>query len=291
MKPKELARISPSHSSFSVELHKMPFFLNVWHYHKEIELLHIRKSTGTKFIGDHIGNFYKNDIILLGSNLPHMIVNDKTYFEEKLNAEALVFHFDTESIGKVFFSIPEMKKIYLLLERAKVGLIIKGNKQEIISRMNRLYEQEGFDKLISFLELLHIIAVTENSHPLSTTRFLDSFDKGSNSKLNQAYEFIFKNFNTEISLDLIADHVHMNASAFSRFFKKATNKSFIYYLNELRVGYACKKLLEDQELTVSQICYESGFNNLSNFNKQFKTITGKSPKEYVRCHLDFTQMI
>jgi AraC-like DNA-binding protein len=217
-----------------------------------------------------------------------MMVNDKVYFEEKLTAEALVFHFNTDVLGDVFFSIPEMTKIYQLIERAKVGLLIKGNKRKIIARMDQLYEKEGFDRLISFLELLHIIAKTENVSPLSSTLFLDSFDKGSNSKLNKAYEFIFKNFNTEISLGLIADHVHMNASAFSRFFKKATNKSFIFYLNELRVGYACKKLLEDQELTISQVCYESGFNNLSNFNKQFKTITGKNPKEYVMRHLDST---
>ncbi|MEO9805011.1 MAG: AraC family transcriptional regulator [Reichenbachiella sp.] len=284
MKPKELSRISPSHTSFSLELHQLPFFLNVWHYHNEIELLHIRKSTGMKFVGDYIGSFAPGDLLLFGSNLPHMMLNEKLYFEKNKIAEALVVHFDPNLLGESFFSAPELVDINHLLRRSQVGLSINDNKKEIIKRMDQIRHEEGFARLISLLEILNLIASTNNVQPLSSPHFVDSFDTQPYSKLNKAYEYIFKNFNGDISLNLVADHVNMNASAFSRFFKKATNKSFVYYLIELKIGYACKRLIEADGSNIAQICYECGFNNLSNFNKQFKVITGRTPKEYVNAH-------
>jgi len=284
MKPKKLPRTSPINSSFSVHHHQLPHFLNVWHYHKECELVYIEKSTGTKFIGDGMERFRPGDLVLIGSLLPHLWLNDKIHFERNnMQAEAWVIHFNADCFGHDFFNVPELYLIRQLLEEAKVGLKILGNnKPQIIAMLKKLSTQDGLEKVMSLLNILNLIAQSTYK-PQSSLSFINEYPK-SNSKLDKVYAYMLKNFNHGIGLNDVADHVCMNASAFSRFFKKATNKSFISFLIELRIGFACKIMLEDSYKTIAEVCYESGFNNLSNFNKQFKKITGKSPMEYVESH-------
>jgi len=284
MKAKKLPRTSPINSCFAVHHHQLPHFLNVWHYHKEYELVYIEKSKGTKFVGDSIGRFRPGDLVLIGSLLPHLWLNDKIYFERNnMQAEAHVVHFDAECFGKNFFDIPDLYIIKQLLEEAKVGLKILGdNKSQIITMLKKTGDLDGLEKIMSLLSILNLIA-RSTYKPLSSLSFVNEYPK-SNSKLDKVYAYMLKNFNNGIGLNDVADHICMNPSAFSRFFKKATNKSFISFLIELRIGFACKIMLEDNYKTIAEVCYESGFNNLSNFNKQFKKITGKTPMEYVVSH-------
>ena len=284
MKPKELPRTSPVNSCFAVHHHKLPHFLNVWHYHKEYELVYIEKSKGTKFIGDSMVRFRPGDLVLIGSWLPHLWLNDKIYFERKdKQAEACVIHFDADCFGTEFFNIPDLYVIRQLLEEAKVGLKVLGTyKPQILEILMNIFHQEGLEKVTSLLNMLHLIARSPNK-PLSSLSFVNTYPK-THSKLDKVYAYMLKNFSSGIGLNDVADHVSMNPSAFSRFFKKATNKSFISFLIELRIGFACKIMLEDDYKTIAEVCYESGFNNLSNFNKQFKKITGKTPMEYVQSH-------
>lgn len=285
MKPKELPRTSPLHSNFVVQQHKLSHFLNVWHYHKEFELVYIKESTGTKFIGDSMERFGPGDLVFIGSELPHLWLNDKIYFDEKgkHQAEAWVVHFDYDCFGKDFFSTPDLHIIDRLLQESKVGLKILGKeKDKIIKNLLTLYKQEGLERVVSLLRILYLIS-QNSKKALSNLSFINSQAR-SNSKLDKVYAFMLSNFNAGITLNDVANHVSMNPSAFSRFFKKTTNKSFINFLIELRIGFACKIMLEDNYKSIAEICFESGFNNLSNFNKQFKKITGKSPLDYVESH-------
>ena len=133
MKPKEIPRSTQQFESFSINRHKLPHFLNVWHYHEELELGLILESTGTRFIGDSIEAFMPGDLVLIGSQLPHLWLNDRMYFEnDDLKAEALVIHFHPKCFGELFFNIPEMHQIKKLLKDAKLGLKITGfHKAEI----------------------------------------------------------------------------------------------------------------------------------------------------------------
>ncbi len=286
MKPRNLPRQSPSYSSFSVGFHSLPYFLNIWHFHREIELCLIKKSSGTLFVGDFVGEFCSGEILMFGSNLPHMTLNDKKYFNrcQKNSAQAIAVHFDPEFLGHKFFELPEMSKIYILFNDAKLGIKFHGNGNKVKLKMEKLASLMGFEKVMCFLDILNILASIQDKELLASPGFMQHHSENTNSKLNAAQEYIFNNFLEEISLHSVAGHVRMNTSAFSRFFKKATNKSFVKYIIELRIGHACKLLLEDEYKNISEVCYESGFNNLSSFNKAFKKITGRTPREYVVFH-------
>lgn len=285
MKLHLLNRASLQNSSFTVTLNSFPHFLKVWHYHPELELVYIAKSTGTRFIGDGIEKFEEGELVLLGKNLPHMWLNDEVYFEEdsKLICEAIAVHFKEDFLGLDFFSAIEMKPISQLIKRASQGIKFTGIDNSVVAKINELLRLEPFPKTMQLLEILHTLANHEEYQLLSSPGFLNTFNKTDNKSLDEIYEFIFKNFNQPIGSKDVAEIARMNPSAFSRFFKRVHRKTFTRYLNEIRIGYACKLLIENKH-NITPVCYESGFNNISNFNRHFKSIVGMSPSEYVKLH-------
>ncbi|MEH6406988.1 MAG: AraC family transcriptional regulator [Leeuwenhoekiella sp.] len=283
MKLHFLDRTDLLNKSLSVHYNTYPHFLKLWHYHEQLELVVILKSTGTRFVGDNIEQFNEGEIILLGKNLPHMWLNDKVYFkkESDLKAEAIAIHFKEEFLGAQFIEAPEMKHIALLFEKARRGIKFTGDNKNIIKEIKKMYELDDFERIVQMIQILGMLAKAENTVKLSSSGFLNTFLQTENKNLDKVYSYMFNNFKNPISLDDVAEIANMNASSFSRFFKKASRKTFSRYLNEIRIGYACKLLLE-QKYNVTDICYESGFNNLSNFNRQFKTITNHSPSDYLK---------
>ncbi len=286
MKPKLLTRSNLQNNSFTISYNSYPYFLKVWHYHIELELVILLESTGTRFIGDSVEKFDKGEIVLIGKNLPHMWVNDDVYFEESstLKAEAIAIHFKEDFLGDAFFRNPEMKHISSLLDKASYGVKFEGNNTKIIQQVKELSTHDDFKRVIQFLEILNQLSLSKDYKLLSSSGFVDTFRKSDNKNLYKPYEYIFNNFNKSISLDDVAKVANMNPSSFSRFFKRVNRKTFSKYLNEIRIGYACKLLIENKN-SITAICYESGFNNISNFNRQFKAITGLSPTEYLQNHI------
>ncbi|MCG8384803.1 MAG: AraC family transcriptional regulator [Cytophagales bacterium] len=286
MKPKELTRRSPAHASFSVSKHILPRFLNVWHYHEELELVYIKKSTGTIFVGDSIKTFQPGDLILIGSQLPHLLLNDDKYFKgNTLDAEAWVIHFNLSCLGTQFFHLPEMAKIDRVLEASKVGLKINGqHKSKIVKAVSNMMNEDGFERVLRLLTILGWIADEPKKEKLASLSFIDSYANVPGSKLDTIYEYIFNNFKDNIHLGQVAELANMNPSSFSRYFKQVTNKTFTTFLNEVRIGFACKLILEQRKMNIAEIGFESGYNNLSNFNKQFKNVTGMTPTEYLQVH-------
>lgn len=285
MKLHLINRASHENSSFTVTDNEHPNFLKIWHYHPELELVHVKKSTGKRFIGDSIDRFEEGEVILIGKNLPHMWLNEDEYFAEDstLIARAISIHFKHDFLGSEFIKAPEMRAISELMERASFGVSFVDLDIRHKNNIDSLLHLEGFQRTIKFIELLNVLAIHKNYKLLSSEGFVNSFGKTEHKKMDKIHEFIFKNFNTPIQSKDVAEVANMNTSSFSRFFKRTHRKTFTRYLNEIRVGYGCKLLLEEKN-NITAVCYESGFNNVSNFNRQFKEIIGMSPTEYIKYH-------
>lgn len=287
MKLHFLDRTDSQNKSVSVHHDVYKNFLKVWHYHEQLELVVILKSTGTRFVGDNIEKFNKGEIILLGKNLPHMWLNDQAYFEEgsELIAEAIAIHFKENFMGEYFLTTPEMKPIAALLKRAERGVKFTENNYRIINEIIKLNELDDFEKVIKTIEILNTLAKEKDYVLLSNSRFSNSINSISIKKLDKVYSYVFNNFKEQIVLEDVAKIANMNPSAFSRLFRKVNRKTFTKYINEIRIGYSCRLLLEEK-YSITDVCYESGFNNLSNFNRQFKSITKYTPSEYLKAHIN-----
>lgn len=285
MKLHLLNKSSVDNDCFSVSHNFYQHFLKIWHYHPEVELVLILKSTGTRFIGDSIKKFDEGDVVLIGKNLPHMWLNDEVYFQKEstLFASAIAIHFKEDFLGTSFFGVAEMKLISKMLERSSSGIHFLNVSEDIKKRVSELIVIQGFDKIVKLLELFNLLANHKDYELIVSSGFVNENKESGIVKLDKLNEYIFKNFNSEISSKEAAKIVFMNHSAFSRFFKRVHRKTFTRYLNEIRIGYACKLLLEP-DYFIAQICYDCGFNNLSNFNKHFKSIKGLSPSEYVKSY-------
>lgn len=278
-------RRSCSNSSFTVEHHNFPAFLKVWHYHSEIELVYILKSTGTRFVGDSIANFQPGQLVLLGKNLPHMWLNGPEYYNEEseLCAEAIAVHFKMDFLGSEFFQAPELNKVADLLSRGNRGILFHDLEQSTKDMLLELRHTSGVERVATLLSVLNVLSNTTSYELLCSEGFLNSFDQTDTNNLKDVYEYIFKNFTEPIKLETVADIAHMNPAAFSRFFKRVHNKTFTRYLNEIRVGYACKLLIEERQKMIA-ICFDCGFTNISNFNRQFKVIKGMTPSEFQKMY-------
>ncbi|MEM6629410.1 MAG: AraC family transcriptional regulator [Bacteroidota bacterium] len=260
-------------------------FLRVWHHHEELELVLVQQSTGVRFVGDSIEKFRAGELVLLGKNVPHMWLNDDLYFQEgsSLSVEAVAVHFKQDFLGADFLQVPEMQLIAKLLSLATRGIKFSNPSQQLLHILNQLPNLDNTSQVIEMIDILRQLSLHQDIQFLSSSGFINTYQKTENRRLDRMYKFIFQHFNTPIGASEIAEHIGMNKAAFSRFFKKLHRKPFTKYLNEIRVGYACKLLLEEQE-SITSIAYLSGFNNISNFNRQFKLIKGMSPSSYLESH-------
>lgn len=283
MKLHQLDRSSVNNSSFAAKINEFPYFLKIWHYHSELELVVILKSEGTCFIGDSINKFEVGDVVLIGKDMPHLWLNNEEYFQEdsKKTAKAIAIHFKEDSFGKGFFETPEMIHLLELFSRAKVGLKFLNLDKKIIPEIEAMLELDGFEKTIAFLIILNKLAKHKDTKSLSSHGFLNSFKLSRDTYQDKVQSYIFRNFNKDIRLEEAAKIANMNSSAFSRFFKRVNRKTFSRHVTEIRIGYACKLLIENK-LNIAGVCYESGFKNISNFNRQFKIIMDCTPSEYLR---------
>jgi AraC-like DNA-binding protein len=272
--------------SFQMNHARVPHTYDTWHYHQELELNAIIKGSGTRFIGDHVGAFTDGDLVLVGPNLPHVWRNNKEYYDkqENLHAELINFFFLEDFAGKEFFQLPELQPIQKLLQVSTQGVRIFGHTSKLVQRkMKQVYQLTPGERIIGIIQILNIIAHSDELELLASPGFIQSYQADNTTRINKVYNFIMNNFQEDVSLEAVANIASMNPAAFCRYFKRVTQKSFVQFLNDIRIGYACKLLL-DEKLTVSQICYESGFKNLSNFNKQFKLATNKTPQNYKLQH-------
>jgi len=281
MRPQLLKVLKGPDRSFSVRRDLFPIN-NRWHYHSEVELIHIKKGEGTQFIGDCIKRFKSGDVVLVGSNLPHYWRFDDVYYEEntKAIADVRVAHFNENFWGSQFLELPENLNLKTVLEKARRGLQITGKtKQKVAELLEQLQEADGPQRIILLIEALTAVANAKQPVPLSSMGFKPDLVDAEKDRINAIYEYSIRNFKRKIQLEEIADVANISPNSFCRYFKSRTRKTYSQFLIELRVGHACKLLIENNHC-IKRLCYESGFNNFTSFHKYFKMITGKSPLVY-----------
>jgi AraC-like DNA-binding protein len=282
MKPTLRQITTTPESSFLVRKDVGESMLNNWHYHPEVELLYIKKSSGTWLIGDHIGNFDNGDMVLIGANLPHCFRHEYAHINKKGIApgESICIKFVPEIFGDTFLQLPETKVMRQLLVKCQTGLQITGKtKNSLPVTIEKMLTASPGMKLAYLLFLLEEIAASKECKPLSSAGFMLSPEGTNRDKIKLAFEYTFNHYQEKIHLGQVAAILNMTTPSFCRYFKNKTNKTYIQFLMEVRIGFACRLLVEDEK-NVSEICYECGYNNLSHFNKQFKTITKKTPLAY-----------
>jgi AraC-like DNA-binding protein len=241
----------------------------------------VTESKGQRFVGEHIKTYQEGDLCLIGPHVPHLYRSHEEYYaaNSELRAKSIVIHFNEDFLGKDFFKIPEMKHIQALFEKSTRVLDIIGDSNKFISnKLIEMFSENPTKRLLSLLEILDNIARSEDYDFLTSGNSFGTNIKDSD-RVNKVFEYVMKNFKEEIRLGEVADLVAMSETSFSRYFKSRTNKNFSDFLTQIRIAHACKLLVEDK-MGITEICYESGFNNLSNFNRQFKEQMNMTPSVY-----------
>jgi AraC-like DNA-binding protein len=282
MKPQLLKVMAGPSCSFSMRQDRAPIN-NRWHYHTEIELIHFKEGCGAQFIGDNIRNFKSGDVILVGSNLPHYWSFDEQYLQQSSNPpDIYVAHFCEHFLGREFLGVPENLPLMNLLEQAKRGIQVEGRTREIVGELlERMLRAEGSRKILLLLESLITIADSDEIKLLSSIGFQSQMKDTESDRINSIYQYSMTNYKRKIQTEEIAAVANMSPNSFCRYFKSKTRKTYSNFLIEIRVGIACRLLIENK-ISIKQICYESGFNNFASFHKYFKMTTGKTPLTYQR---------
>jgi AraC-like DNA-binding protein/mannose-6-phosphate isomerase-like protein (cupin superfamily) len=274
-------------NSFHVRQERIPCIEQDWHFHTELELIYFIKSAGTLYVGNSIGNFVPGELYMIGSNVPHLFRNYKEYYENYIEGEAVnlvVIKFEPDFLGSRFMELIETKKLESLFQKANRGLkFSKAATYLVHNHILGLVNNQGLSKIIIFLTILNILLVSENYTLLCSEAIVNQYNKSERDRMAKVISFITENFDKKIELEEVASIAYMTPNSFCRYFKKHTHKSFTQYLNEIRLRNACKLLIEG-ESQISSIGYQCGFNTLTNFNKQFKSLMKETPTQYLeRC--------
>ncbi len=267
--------------SIRVQVDHQPYFYDSFHYHPEVQISYIVEGTGTRIIGNSIGRFNNNELYVIGSNIPHIFKSDKSYYEKGTKlSHAISFYFTENAFGEQFFNLPETKELKELLGNSKKIVYFEGSAAlEIKNEFMLITKTEGFEKIQMFLGILYKIAKMHDQKLLSKTAYEQRNTEKYGNRINSIFDYVINNYEKPISLERASEIANLSTTAFCRFFKERTRKSFMEFVNEVRVGEACK-LLANRDLNISQVCYEVGFNNISNFNRKFKEIINLTPKQY-----------
>lgn len=252
--------------------------------HVNYEIALIENCEGKRFIGDHIEEFAGTELVLMASYLPHCW----QYYQAinpLIQPHAIVVHFFPDFLGKDMYNIPEAKHLEQLIANAAKGVQFFGEtlRSAKLLLQEMLYEK-GLTRTALLLRLLDLLANSRTSKILGSPGFNIVESSSEANKINTVFEYIFKNFKEKISLEEVAAIMPMSPAAFCRFFKSKTSRTLTDFVKEIRIGHAAKLLLEGHH-NVSEACYNSGYNNISNFNKHFKEMKSVSPKEFVKSYL------
>ncbi|WP_158858547.1 AraC family transcriptional regulator [Lunatibacter salilacus] len=282
MKSVEIRLPQDFDKSFIVFKEKGKFISCPWHYHPEYELVLVLKSTGKRIVGDHIGHFQTGDLVCVGPYLPHVWVNDSIYVngQAKHGVYAIVIHFKEDFLGEEFMKIPEMDAFRNFLFLSQRGMAFTGKtKDQINALLISMINMNGLQRISSLLSIFDILSKTKEYELLASPGYVRQFEYPKIDRLSKIKEYILENFNKDISLPEVAAMSNMAITTFCNFFKDQCRSTFVEYLNSIRIGHACKLLLENDE-NVVEIAFKCGFNNLANFNRQFKKYKSMTPTQY-----------
>lgn len=261
---------------------KEPHFDPNWHFHPHYQLFTVIEGKGTRLIGDSIQHFEKGDTVLLGPNLPHLWRSDKCYFDpnSELSTRGIVVYFTQEFLDNTLSNLPESIRLKKLLNDSHRGIEFKGeSRNKVKEELLRLAKSDGFDAILNLLTLLNILSKSADTSFIASLGYTNTHKQSETERMHKVYDYAMQHFKENIKLEDVASLANMTTPAFCRYFKKRSNKTFSDFIAEIRIGHACK-MLENEKHSVTEVCYESGFNTLSNFNKKFKEVTWKTPSQF-----------
>lgn len=282
MQIQRLDHISTAQFSIAVRHDTAPRHHNVWHYHEELELINIKKGRGTFFVGDCIHQFSDKFFVLIGSNTPHYWLFDEEYINinENKSADIRVIHFKPDYLGKDFLDLPESASIRAVYTLADRVLTFQDDDGDAFSKVfDEIMEQSPLNRLLTLSSLLNKIQRLTNSVLLMNSKYSKMPQQDDYTRMNKILDYIRFNYKIKIHLQEIAQIAGMSPNSFCRYFKQKTGKTLIQFVNELRIGQACKQLSETNA-SIKEICFDCGFQNFVSFHKIFKSLTAVTPSMY-----------
>ncbi len=249
-----------------------------WHFHPEIELVYIEEGEGKRHIGNHMSNYDNGDLLVIGSNVPHY--GFKSYTKEEGKEIVLQVHESCFGVG--FLDMVELSSIKKLFSQAQLGLSFHSDtKREVGRRLKEMFYMSSFERIIELIKIFHILSLSDQYNSLDAKGKSLIVNKSDFNRIEVIYDHVRKHFAEAIHLDEVSSSINMTTPAFCRFFKRSTGKTFVQFLNEFRIAHACNLIAKDEQ-SISNIAFDCGFNNISNFNRAFKKITNRNPSDYKR---------
>jgi AraC-like DNA-binding protein len=279
MKAKLEPITSDSDSSFRILLTPKLNEIFYWHFHPEYEIVYVEAESGFRHIGDHISKYEGSDLALIGPNIPHLNFD----YGVKTIVDTVVIQMKENFLGDDFFSLPELSAIKALFEKAKSGVAFYGETKKLAGeKLKQLTALPHFEQLITLLQVFNLLANSNEIEMLKARPIASASVLKEQQRLQKVYHFIEANYQNEIDVNAVAKLCNLTTAAFCRYFKKSTHYTFTDFLNQFRINQSKKILIQDKN--VSEACYESGFSNISYFNKTFRKITGENPSAYKKKH-------
>ncbi|NOY97266.1 MAG: AraC family transcriptional regulator [Chlorobi bacterium] len=272
----------PGRAAIKVKWREIPHFTYPWHFHNQYELVYVIESYGTRFIGDSIESFEAGDLVFIGSNLPHFWKSDEAFHQGNpdLMVRAIVIQFHSDFLINAIINYTEFYHIKKLLNQSSRGIrFLNPTLKKVKPLLYKMPDVSGLERIILMLQILDILARSNSYKILGSEAYQPKVNEFTTDRLDKVINYLNYHYREKISLEDVASLANLHPSAFCRFFKEKTGKSLSAFVNDMRINYACK-LIIDGKLSVSQVCFESGFNNLSNFNRTFKQRTGFTPSQY-----------
>ncbi len=269
---------------FRLQQDVLPFFYDKLHQHAELQIMLIEHGEGTVIAGNYVGRFQRGDVFVLGSHQPHVFRSDNVYYLKRrnVNCKSVSIYFHAEYFGQRFWNTEEMKATRLFFERAKKGFRAMGYVRATATQLIReLCLSEQTDRLITFFRLLNVLATSKEVQTLNKYPAPESTVES--KRMNDILQFTFQQSHRKIYIREVAEVAHLSAEAFCRYFKLRTRKTYTTFLNDVRVSNACR-LLANRAGKIEDVCFETGFQNISNFNRIFKKAMGVTPSRYARLH-------
>jgi len=282
MQPLLIDKNSVLKDSIDIKKMDLPYLDTPFHFHNAYEMVWIIKSNGRRIVGDNMENFTDGDLVLMGPDLPHVWYNEREYYskDSNLKVEAIVVYFRPDWLTDDLLNSSGLSGLRVLLENMKRGIKILGlTKKKVIRNIIKLTNSQGLKRIIRILNILELLSRSKEYECLASSGYVNSYNQKDVERIDKVYQYVINNYAKKIKLEDVASIANMTPTSFCKYFRNRTQKTFINFVNEIRIGYACK-LLCDENLSVSEICYECGFNNFTNFNRNFKAFTKTSPTEF-----------
>lgn len=268
---------------FAVRVTALPFFSSEFHFHEECQLVYVIQSQGKRIIGDSIEPFASDEVVLLGPQIPHVWYNDKHYFEHQaseIHARSIALFFNEEKILRELSMFAPVHKLEAVFQKARRGMKFEGQTKEMLKELLlQISMKEGLDRVITLLNIFKILDQSVEYQLLASEGYTNKYLSNDKERIDKVFHYIFENFRQDISLNDVAAIANMNRQAFCRYFKSRTQKTFVEFLNEVRISHACRLLTESNQ-AVANLAYDCGFNSITNFNRIFKEIKGISPRHF-----------